>query len=194
MKLWLALLLLAALLLSNLACAASRSVTVIEGATVTTTLAPLAFQSYQNLVTVSTYIGSMLMNATWNTNSVDYSLTVITPDQAIEWAKQGVSVNGPDPESLIPPPPSQPSQPPAAQPPAPLPIPVPLPVYVSVPQRLLAALVALLILALLAAGLYVYLKRRESIIIEIEIPELVRALFVPVTFFPVFTRVLLLEA
>ena len=172
MKTCTALLLLALVFLSSLAYAGTVTKIVTETVTTTDTQAPLTMQSSTDPVAVDTNIAPLSMSGTEGSNSVDYNLAVISPDDAINLNNSGVPVNGPNPSVLIPPPPSQPSkgQPSEGQPSVGI-----THGYITIPWWLVEFIqenwLLIVLLILLVIALYLYMKHREGVSLEIEIPR-----------------------
>lgn len=165
MKTWLALALAILVLLS--ADALAVSTVIAEGVTVDQDNSPLQTQQSANPVLVDTSMSPLALAGSGNAGGVDYTLSLIEPEQAISEENQGVPVNGPSPTVLIPPPPSQPSegQPSVSFPRGYIVIPWWLVRYIEENWWLLLLLVALII------AVYVYLKHREEVTVEIHIPK-----------------------
>lgn len=164
-KTWLALALAILVMLSANALAVST--VIAEGVTVTQDNTPLQTQQSANPVLVDTSMLPLAVAGSGNAGGVSYTLELIEPEQAIEESNQGVPVNGPNPTVLIPPPPSQPSEgQPSVSPPH---------GYITIPYWLVEYIEKnwwlLLLLATLIIAVYLYMKHREEVTIEIEIPR-----------------------
>jgi hypothetical protein len=164
-KTWLAIALAIIVLLSANALAVSTVIT--EGVTVTQDNSPLQTQQSANPVLVDTSISPLAQQSSGNSGSITYTLSLIEPEEAIKENKTGVPVNGPNPTVLIPPPPSQPTEE--------RPVTGPPHGYITIPWWLLEIISnywwMLLLLVVLAIALYVYLRRREEVSVEIHIPK-----------------------
>jgi len=162
-KTWLALTITIIVLLS----ANALAVTITEGVTTTQDNAPLQTQQSANPVLVDTGMTPLTQQGSGDTGSVTYSLSLIEPEQAINENKTGVPINGPNPTVLIPPPPSQPSE---GQPSVGIPH-----GYITIPWWLIEFIQdnwwLLLLLIVLIIALYLYMKHREGVTVEIELPK-----------------------
>nr|ADJ54294.1 hypothetical protein pHA1_gp16 [archaeon enrichment culture clone 1(2010)] len=162
-KTWLALTITIIVLLS----ANALAVTITEGVTTTQDNAPLQTQQSANPVLVDTGMTPLTQQGSGDTGSVTYLLSLIEPEQAINENKTGVPINGPNPTVLIPPPPSQPSE---GQPSVGIPH-----GYITIPWWLIEFIQdnwwLLLLLIVLIIALYLYMKHREGVSIEIELPK-----------------------
>ena len=165
MKSWLALAILVTLLLSVNALAVSTTIT--EGITTSPTNAPYNTQQATDPVLVDTSMPLLTQQGSGDTGSVTYTLETIEPEQAISESNSGVPVNGPNPTVLIP---SNPSQPSEGQPSIGIPH-----GYITIPWWLVEFIQdnwwLLLLLIVLIIILYIYVKHREGVSIEIEIPK-----------------------
>ncbi|MEM3427436.1 MAG: hypothetical protein QW212_04100 [Nitrososphaerales archaeon] len=165
MKTWLALALAILVLLSANALAVSTTIT--EGVTTSQDNAPYQTQQSTNPILVDTGMSPLAQQGSGNTGSITYTLTTIEPEQAISENNSGVPVNGPNPSVLIPPPPSQPSE---GQPSVGIPK-----GYITIPWWLIEFIQdnwwLLLLLVMLIIALYLYLRHREGVSLEIEIPK-----------------------
>ena len=165
MKTWLALALAILVLLSANALAVST--VIAEGVTVTQDNSPLQTQQSANPVLVDTSMLPLAVAGSGNAGGVSYTLELIEPGEAIEENQAGVPVNGPNPTVLMPPPPSPSTegQPSTGTPHG----------YITVPWWLLEFIQVnwwlLLLIAVLIVAVYLYLKHREEIRLEIEIPR-----------------------
>lgn len=164
-KAWPALALAILVLLSANALAVSTVIT--EGVTVTQDNSPLQTQRSDNPVLVDTSMYPLAVAGTGNAGGVVYTLSLIEPEEAIQENQTGVPVNGPNPSVLIPPPPSKPSE---GQPSTGIPH-----GYIVIPWWLVEFIQEnwwlLLLIAVLITALYVYLKHREEVTVEIHIPK-----------------------
>lgn len=165
MKTWLALALAILVLLS--ADALAVSTIIAEGVTVNQDNSPLQTQQSTNPVLVDASVSPLAMAGSGNAGGVDYTLSLIEPEEAIHENQTGVPVNGPNPTVLIPPPPSQPSE---GQPSVGIPH-----GYITIPWWLIEFIREnwwlLLLIIVLIIALYVYLKHKEEVAVEIHIPK-----------------------
>lgn len=165
MKTWLVMALAILVLLSANALAVSTKIT--EGVTVSQDNAPLQTQQSYNPVLLDTGMTLLTQQGSGSSGSVDYTLDLIEPEQAINEQNQGVPVNGPSPTVLIP---SNPSQSPEGQPSVGIPH-----GYITIPWWLVEYIEEnwwlLLLLVILIITVYLYLKHKEEIRLEIEIPR-----------------------
>jgi len=165
-KTWLALVVL--ILVSLSANILATTVTLQEGATVDQQNAPYQTQQSLNPVTIDSSLTAMTVQSPGDAGSVAYSLDVIEPEQAISEENNGVPVNGPSPTVLIPsnPQTSEGQEHPSAIFPH---------GYITIPWWLFEFLQEnwwlLLLIVMLIVALYVYLKHKEEVRIEIEIPK-----------------------
>ena len=165
MKTWLALAILVTVLLSVNALAVSTTIT--EGITTGQLNGPYDTQQSTDPVLVDSNMTQQAQQSSGDTGSINYTLETIEPEQAISENNAGVPVNGPNPSVLIP---SKPSQPSEEQPSIGIPH-----GYITIPWWLVEFIQdnwwLLLLLIVLIIVLYIYMKHREEIGIEIEIPK-----------------------